>query len=363
MSLAGHFRDGINPEHLTNARNERFATMDGLRGIAALAVVFFHSFDGAGFLQNAPLAVDFFFILSGFVIAFSYNEKMRQGMTAYAFGRRRLIRLYPMFLMGSALGIVVGCLHHLTNRGAETIEEIAGSSLLSLFAIPYLVPGSLSPYIFSFNPPAWSLFFEAVANIAYAVLARLITPTVLVAISVFSLAILVGWTGLGGNLKTNFLAGFARIALGFSIGMLIAHLYRKGRLPRVRVHPLMLAAVIMVLFAAPVTFGGMWLIPVFALLASIVAAGTERCPEWLVGPCEFLGLISYPVYIIHWSTLYVATWFGKLIGLDGRLYVVVALLHLVAIPFIGYVAARFYETPIRSWLTAKGRKSRSTISS
>ena len=82
-----------------------FEVLDGLRGVAAIAVMLFHSYHAEGLFHNAWSAVDLFFLLSGFVIAYSSDEHLQHGMPATQFLLRRLIRLYPMIVLGTLVGV------------------------------------------------------------------------------------------------------------------------------------------------------------------------------------------------------------------------------------------------------------------
>ena len=93
--------------------------LDGLRGVAALIVVWYHVHEGYSFASGDPIitglnhgymAVDFFFILSGFVIGYAYDDRWKKGFTLGDFFRRRLIRLHPMIVMGFVLGLITFCL-------------------------------------------------------------------------------------------------------------------------------------------------------------------------------------------------------------------------------------------------------------
>ena len=97
----------------TKDSKPHYALLDGLRGVAALLVVWYHIFEGFQFAGNKPvidfinhgyLAVDFFFILSGFVVGYAYDNRWGKTLTLGGFFRRRLIRLQPMVIMGAVFG-------------------------------------------------------------------------------------------------------------------------------------------------------------------------------------------------------------------------------------------------------------------
>ena len=87
--------------------------LDGLRGVAALMVIWYHIFEGYAFASDTMittfnhgyLAVDFFFILSGFVIGYAYDDRWGKSLTMKDFFKRRLIRLHPMVIMGVSSGL------------------------------------------------------------------------------------------------------------------------------------------------------------------------------------------------------------------------------------------------------------------
>ena len=164
-----------------------YALLDGLRGVAAMLVVWYHVFEGFQFAGNKPvidfinhgyLAVDFFFMLSGFVIGYAYDDRWGKSLTMSGFFRRRLIRLHPMVMLGALIGTVSFLL-----TGMERWDGTHSTLLLTLIAlvcswlmIPAL-PGMQRDVrgngeMFPLNGPCWSLFFEYIGNILYAIIIR-----------------------------------------------------------------------------------------------------------------------------------------------------------------------------------------------
>ncbi|HEX8021932.1 acyltransferase, partial [Mucilaginibacter sp.] len=153
---------------------QHFEILDGLRGVAAIAVVTFHFMEivysdySKDFIGHGFLAVDFFFCLSGFVIGYAYDDRIGK-MGIKEFFKSRFIRLHPLVIIGSVLGLLGFLFDPLAT---QPIARSAGSILLlflsSIFMIPN--PGMTERYfnLFGFNAPAWSLFWEYVANIVYA---------------------------------------------------------------------------------------------------------------------------------------------------------------------------------------------------
>ena len=160
--------------------------LDGLRGVAALMVIWYHVFEGFAFASNSAietlnhgyLAVDFFFILSGFVIGYAYPHRCGKSLTMKDFFKRRLIRLHPMVIMGAVLGAITFCIQGSVQWDGThvAISMIMLSLLCTIFFIPampgvgYEVRGNGE--MFPLNGPCWSLFFEYIGNILYALFIR-----------------------------------------------------------------------------------------------------------------------------------------------------------------------------------------------
>lgn len=176
--------------------------LDGLRGVAALMVIWYHIFEGFATspidqqFNHGYLAVDFFFILSGFVIGYAYDDRWKT-MKTKDFFKRRLIRLHPMVILGVVLGAITfyiqGC--EKWNGSHVSISMLIASMLIGLFLIP-AAPGSCAEIrgngeMFPLNGPSWSLFFEYIGNILYALFIRRLSTkalTVLVVLAGIGLA-------------------------------------------------------------------------------------------------------------------------------------------------------------------------------
>jgi peptidoglycan/LPS O-acetylase OafA/YrhL len=330
---------------------QHFAVLDGLRGVAAIAVVLFHSYKHGGIVPNGPLAVDLFFMLSGFVIAYSYDERLRSGMSRSDFVARRIIRLYPMVLAGALGGIVLALVHNLMSPGSGyPLPDLAASGGLSLLVLPYLGSG-IDEKAFSFNPPLWSLFFELLANFAYVIFAKRMTNTVLAVIIVLGV-VGVGLGGaLGGGGKGDILLGVPRVASGFFGGVLLFRLWRAGRLPKAAGNFWLLSAALLAIFAIPLPIGGWLYAPCFVVFLAVIILAANAKASASKKLCQWLGEASYPLYLLHWLTLYIFAFAGTKVGLVGKRYWIVVAVHLVCAPLIAHLAARYYETPTRNLLS------------
>ncbi len=184
-----------------------YPLLDGLRGVAAFLVVWYHIFEGFQFAGGKPtidfinhgyLAVDFFFILSGFVIGYAYDDRWGKTLTLGGFFRRRLIRLHPMVVMGATIGLISFLLTGMErwDGTTSTLSMTFLAFICSCLMIPAL-PGMPREVrgngeMFPFNGPCWSLFFEYLGNIIYAFIIRKL-PTKILAFLSFLLCCALAW--------------------------------------------------------------------------------------------------------------------------------------------------------------------------
>ena len=199
-----------------------YELLDGLRGVAALLVICYHIFEGFATspvdqrFNHGYLAVDFFFLLSGFVIGYAYDDRWKRGMRCRDFIRRRLIRLHPMVILGAVFGAAAFWLQGSVRWDGTPVS--AGMLLLALLCGMVLLPvwpgaghevrgnGEMYPL----NGPSWSLFFEYLGNLLYAFLLRRL-PTRLLALVVV----------LSGSALTLFavcdLSGYGHLGVGWTL--------------------------------------------------------------------------------------------------------------------------------------------------
>ena len=209
-----------------------FEILDGLRGLAAIVIVIFHFMEivitdpNNNFILHGYLAVDFFFCLSGFVITYAYDNRIA-GMGLKTFIKLRLIRLEPLVIIGSVLGLLTFLLDPYSNLYATYgFIQTALIFITSVFLIPYPVVFERFFNLFNLNAPSWSLFWEYVANLVYAIILFKATKKVLASMVLLAVACIfyVGWhTGslVGGWSGPTFFDGFVRISFSFLMGMLI----------------------------------------------------------------------------------------------------------------------------------------------
>jgi peptidoglycan/LPS O-acetylase OafA/YrhL len=283
-----------------------FAGLDGLRGVAAFIVVFLH---GTLFIKNADysppaacMAVDFFFMLSGFVIARAYDERLQQMMTWRQFMAVRLIRLYPMLFFGTAMGgvLFVVSQHH------DHQFHPSVSMLITIGSFVLLPVGlGVATVAYPLNIAAWSLFFEFAVNALYGSGAGRMTNRHLaafVAVSGLALVPMAVWGGpyiqIGFGNPTAFLLGFVRVTYPFWAGVLLFRVFPVHVLPSM---PVGVAGVVLALaLLAPVDNPGYDLTLVLVLFPVIVVFGASARPGGRTArACSALGRLSYPLYLIH----------------------------------------------------------------
>jgi len=375
-------------------QKSRYDVLDGMRGIAAIAVMLFH-FSGhqiaflpgmpkVSLFHNATLAVDFFFILSGFVICHAYGSRLLHGMSLREFLIRRVIRLYPMFLLGLVLGTIV--LAVLVNTPSATISyrAVAAAFVQNSAFIPFLNNFGLVPPMdtkiivgeaFPANPPAWSLFFEMFASVAFIWLVRFQSKSLMVLIGCSYVAFIIMGTlahfidkewgcDLGGGWGgTNFMAGFPRVLFGFSLGVLLfkslldkgSNLHEMlGRLGRsLPPSSYLVYGVLVLVLAFPVAIKGLYPASVLLIIAPVLVVwgSAITCKGKIETKlAHFLGWLSYPVYCLHFPVGRAVNWVGKMFGWSEMLQFGVAL--AVAI-LLTIVLTKLIEEPTRAWLTDK----------
>lgn len=204
---------------------QHFEILDGMRGLAALAIVIFHFMEwvfpdiNKNFIGHGFLAVDFFFCLSGFVIGYAYDDRIGK-IGIGSFFKRRLIRLHPLVIFGSVLGLLGLFLDPYATPVSFGIGKLALLFICSLLLIPLPIMEERFYNNFSLNAPAWSLFWEYVANIVYAfILYRLgrrslFVLTILAAAGICFVSYSAG-NLLGGWSKDNFLMGVCVLLIHF----------------------------------------------------------------------------------------------------------------------------------------------------
>jgi peptidoglycan/LPS O-acetylase OafA/YrhL len=340
--------------------------LDALRGIAAFLVAMRHIPPSVTSIipnYNSFLAVDFFFCLSGFVIAYSYEKRLLDRIRFRDFLTVRVIRLYPLAIFGNVLGILYILMRHGWSQSPHTHFLMACfSSLLilpNLFAIKPLT-------IFPFNPPVWSLFYEMVANLFYAAAVRCrVAKTYVLSIVVFlSFTSLFYYAITTSNMDQGLIlsaipVALARVFYSFFVGVLLFRLYKAASSPRlegsiaiigaIAITGLLLAAMMV---STPLTRSAIFqLAAVVILFPAIVLAGSAiRLPASINRICALLGDMSYPLYVLHAPflfgsrVLFERTAFARTYGVP---------LYVLVLSVLAWAIGKYCDVPLRKRLTSR----------
>lgn len=360
----------------------RYELLDALRGVAALIVIWYHVFEGFAtspvdqWFNHGYLAVDFFFILSGFVIGYAYDDRWRDGhMTIGKFFKRRLIRLHPMVIVGAVLGAVSFCLQGSKQWDGTAVPllMVVLALCLNIFMLP-VYPGA-GPEVrgngemFPLNGPNWSLFFEYVGNILYAIFVRRLSTrwlailtglcgVLVVAVTTLNLSgfyhMGVGWTVA----DYGFWGGFVRLMFSFSAGMLMSRVIK----PKAIKHAFWICTLILLAFLAVPHVGTdayPWLNGIYDSFCIIVVfplvlyIGASAKKSSATKTSDLLGRISYPLYAIHYPMMYLfyAWLWSNSLSFSQTWHVAVAIFFGSII--IAYLFVKYYDEPVRRWLTDK----------
>ncbi len=367
-----------------------YPILDGLRGVAAIMVVAFHileTFSGGDHVKqvinHGYLAVDFFFVLSGFVIGYAYDDRWNK-MTLGGFFKRRLIRLHPMIIMGMLIGAITfyfqdssffPCIH------TVPVWKMIGIMLIGFTLLP--VPPSMDIRGWSemhpLDGPAWTLFFEYIANILYALVLRRLSNKVLAVLAFIAGAALIHLTVTGpqGDViggwsldATQLRIGFTRLLYPFLAGLLLSRLIKPGQFR----HAFPGCSLLLIIILAFPRLGGherLWvnglydaliIIAIFPLIVYWGASGevrngtASRFVKWL-------GDISFPLYITHYPLIYLyMAWVAKNEqyikdgSTDALMTTILAsIVTLVSAILLAWACAKWYDVPVRKWLARKWR--------
>lgn len=370
------------------ASKPRYEILDGLRGVASVIVVIFHIFESysAGpayqFINHGYLAVDFFFVLSGFVIGYAYDDRWGK-MGTWGFFKRRLVRLHPMVVFGTVVGI---CFYYLGQCDLfPQIGNIPAWKVILAFVMGCLmIPcgprmdirgwGEFN----SFNGPNWSLTWEYLGNILYAFIFRRL-PNIILGILVAAAGFLTldlclnlnvfglltearnsqMYTPIGGWSLTSeqVYIGMTRLFYPFLAGLLLS---RIGKRIRIQGGFWWCSIILAVVLSIPCVGGegsilnGIYnafcIIVIFPLIV-MIGAGSVINGAKGNRICDFLGQISYPLYITHYPLMYVQMcWVYSHPDAPLFAHLTMNIGVVVLSVFIAWAALKLYDIPLRAWL-------------
>jgi len=360
------------------ATKPHYPILDGLRGVAAIIVITFHLGEPLStsnldkLVNHGYLAVDFFFLLSGFVIGYAYDDRWPK-MTIGSFFKRRIERLQPMVVLGMTLGAIG--FYFTDSTLWPLIHTVPVWKMLLVMLIGYtILPVPLSLDIRGWqemhplNSVGWSLFFEYVANILYAIGIRKFSKTalgilvVIAAIALAQLAITNGDVSGGWTLNMEQVRiGITRTIYPFFAGLLLSRIVKPGRIKNAFLWCAILLAIVLYMprigGAEYLWMNGLYesvcIVIIFPLIVYLGASGvlqTQR--ENRI--CKFLGEISYPLYMVHYPLVYFyVAWIINHKGINIVQVWPVALGILIGAVALAYVALKWYDEPVRKWLRRK----------
>ena len=351
--------------------------LDGLRGVAAITVVWFHLFEAYATshldqrINHGYLAVDFFFILSGFVIGYAYDDRWKKKMSVADFLKRRLIRLHPMVVMGAVIGAVMfyfqGC--SVWDVSTVSVSMLLAATLLNALLIP-ATPGSEIRGLgemYPLNGPSWSLFFEYIGNILYALFIHKL-PTralsVLVLLAGCGLAAFAVWGPLGdicvgfAMTEENMVGGSLRLMFAFSAGLLLSRVFKPVH---IRGAFWICSLCVVALLSVPRIGGSenLWMNGLYDTFCAVVAfpllvflgASGKTTDKVTARVCKFLGDISYPLYMVHYPFIYLYYAWVKNENLTFTESLPGALALVAGSVILAYLCLKLYDEPVRRFLT------------
>ena len=349
--------------------------LDGLRGVAALVVICYHIGEAfaTSFLDQVVnhgyLAVDFFFMLSGFVIGYAYDDR-RETMGVWAFAKRRLIRLHPMVVMGALLGALMfyaqGC--EFWKVSEVSIGLLLCAMLLNMLLVPAWDGVEVRGFgeIFPLNGPTWSLFFEYIANLLYVLAIRKLSTRWLAMLAFAAGGALLGYAitnengylGAGWTFASyGFWGGLLRVMFAFPAGLLLSRVFRKRRVRGAfwwcALAIVAVAAIPRIGGAAHIWANGIYealcVLFVFPLVVWLGASG-QTTDALSTRVCNFLGDISYPLYIVHYPFIYTYYAWVKNNNLAFSQTIPQALALVFGCIALAWLCLKFYDMPVRRWL-------------
>jgi peptidoglycan/LPS O-acetylase OafA/YrhL len=338
-------------------QSAHLAALDGLRGIAALTVVFYHillPLGIYGIARHGYLAVDFFFVLSGFVVAYAYEEKLIKYMRWRDFFLLRMTRLYPLVFAGILLGASVTVGKRLMIGDFDDVAFIV-TLFWGLVVLPFGGLTMGSEIAFPLNGPIWSLFYEFMANFVYAAIVKWLSSSLLyclIAAGFFGICfevIIKGDLNVGGDL-VEFVGGLSRVTFSFFMGVL---LYRHRPVSLISGTGALSAIALGGALCIPILPGNGWVeLTITTLLFPAIIWQSSRLQVSALATRAnlLLGRLSYPIYILHYPILRIFQYGQERFALRGYTLWISVVLEIVVIIGVSYFVLVLYDEPLRRTL-------------
>ena len=342
-------------QSIPRADSARMVQLDGLRGIAAFMVVFYHMdivYAIGGPFGRGYLFVDLFFLLSGFVLAVSTEKKLSAGIGAIAFTWVRYKRLLPLVAVGAGVALV----------RALVIGMADPLTLLWMLALDLAMIPSLAgtgPF-YRFNGPQWTLFYELLANFLHAAVLHRVPTRWMLAIAAVMAIWLVhevqvhGSDTMGVNAPTwaTWWTALPRVGWSYVLGVWIGRQYLAGRrgpgLPWWLALALPVLAIMVVPILPLITIYGDLLF-VLVILPAIMWLVAMSAPPVSVRPAlQWLGNYSLPLYCVHLTVL---VWMSELLGRATWVWML-ALPAALVLAWVFSKLVSFASPPLKSKTTS-----------
>lgn len=352
--------------------------LDGLRGVAAITVVCFHIFEAFATshldqnINHGYLAVDFFFILSGFVVGYAYDDRWGR-MKTKDFIKRRIIRLHPMVVMGAIIGAIMfyfqGC--SVWDVSVIPVTALLIATFLNMLLIPATTGNEIRGVgeMFPLNGPSWSLFFEYIGNILYALFIHKLSTKALATLVFITGCGLAAFATLGplGDIcvgfsltGTEFTGGSLRLMFSFSAGLLLSRIFKPTNIKGA----FWICSIIIVALLAVPRIGGaehLWMNGIYDTLCCILffpilvylGASGKSTDKYTTRICNFLGDISYPLYMVHYPFIYLYYAWVKNENLTFQESLPGAAAVLIGCIILAYICLKLYDIPMRKFLTRR----------
>lgn len=335
---------------------QEFLSLDGMRGVAAFAVVAIHVelilHGTARYFPSAYLAVDLFFILSGFVLEYAYGSRLASSMGPRKFIISRYIRLYPLFLIGVIFGSLNDVVALVFGGGALSVGGLASAITTAAVMLPSPTWRDTT-LLFPVNVPGWSLIFELLVNLAFAAFFRRLSTPIIAGIITVSAVVLVASVFSGGNIDfgstwNTALPAFPRVFFSFFTGVVLCRLHGSIRLDHAAclIVPFIM---IPISILSPSTFFRPFydLLTVVFLFPAMVFVAASYQPLGSVAVLfRVLGLISFPLYAIHFPILEILHRALRLTHHESYFAPAAFIVCLILIP-VSLLLVRFYDEPAR----------------
>jgi len=350
---------------IPSTEGRSFQTLDALRGVAALLVLSRHTPDNSfeHLFRGSYLAVDLFFMLSGFVLAHAYRERLKGQLSIIEFMKLRYIRMAPLYLLALALETIF------VVKSASSTGAIGASFLFSLLLLP--TPPQLSVVawaLFPINHPAWSLFYEILINFIFALFARILNRLILAMVIVASMVALVVLSYKYGSLdfgatSAGWKAGLVRVSFGFFSGVGVHEIWKSGLLNRA-----IPGWILLVGLAALMSIPGANnasrvidpMIVIFGFVPLVLFAANAHAGKRLTPVFTALGISSFGVYVLQTPIIHIVEATASLItskkfsdfGAMGTVGIA------ILVTGVAIILHHYFDLPVRYYLKRRWTKSR-----